>query len=771
MTRIIESTIKEFFSGTDYLRPAFLSFILAAFISYILKRLKKYPSRYKYLALSTSASIIALLFNVFALKRVWLYYVTISTLIISLLIGMTLYIINNYKLKQIIKESNENNRKFKEDAALRQLKSISPAALTHKQKVRYNRYKLYIFVKVGSLRTADKILDEMGFGDNAQIGQAHYHFLENVILFHQGNMAGAHEEIQKAEDTKNKDTEPLIQVEIALNHGVSYVTMQNYQAADDCFRRAAIEYKRLKLKESSLLFSIYYNYAFNKTRIGNVDDSSSIVDEYKSLLNLKRPSDQVNYFNLQLEILRQTEASRELLSETVQKFSSQFQNSKLPIENKVIFAGSMARIIWSGRLDPELSIKVLQDNLCLLDTIPPMTRYRIFTDLHYLFADLHGAVRDRYTTLISATEAYHTAQAERDLKEYRDSLLEEAIYARCICYKELASEQKRNSKINKGAPIDYLSSAVSLYHENMLYIDEQLLRLDIADELCGTEQVDKNYKPIERETFQKQLVLVEDFLPNMAKHPSLAEFCLRLSFYYLLLDEYDKCTQYYERFEDAFLSLNHFSPWMHRYRMITAFSARIIHCKRIIERIKNTSDVLKCSKAVQDWFCSFPYHDGMLDSMILARFIGYDTEAYPLKMRLWLDPKYEGVTHAHLWFYFSELKLNADITFNQFKEEDASAQIFFDLDRHPFECNESRTIHQDSCASGVFYRGVLFKQFHKSELTPEQAKLFDDIYGLINANVPKGCPSVEEIKQLYVETMTAIPAVVYNDGHRPIDAR
>lgn len=763
MAGITETIINEFFDGTDYLRPALLSLALAMLTYFELKSLKDFPRRYKALVFLSAIGIMALLFNVFAWKLVWLYYVTGAVAIIPLVIGVVIYLINQNKLKQIIVKSNEQSRRFKEDAALKQLKSISPNSLTPKQKVKYNRYRLYVLVKLGSLRAADKILDEIGDGDSAKIGQAHYHFLKNIILFHQGNMVGAEEEIQKAEDTKNKDTEPLVQVEIALNHGVSYVTMQNYQAADDCFHRASTEYQRLKLKEPSLLFLIYYNYAFNKTRIGNTNASLAVVDEYKTLLNLKNHIDQVNYFNLYLEILRQTDAPRDQLNEIVQKFFTRFQNSKLPLENKVIFAGSMVRIIWSGRLDPEPSIKVLRDNLCILDKIPPMGRYRIFTDLFLLFADLQGAIRNRYTTLINATEEYHMAQAECDLNAYRNSLPEEAVYARCLCYKEMAAEQKRNSKSSKSTSNDYLLNAVSLFHENMLYIDEQLLRLDIADELCGAEHVDKNYKPIERVAFQEQLTLVENFLPNMAKHPSLAEFSLRLSFYYMLLDEYDKCIRYYEKFEEARLSLNHFSPWMHRYRMITAFSVRIIHCKRIIEKIMNSRDLQRCSKAAQDWFGTFPKHDGILDSMLLGKFIGYDTDVYPLKLKLWLDPEHKESPRAHVWLYFTELKLNADITFSQFTEEENSAQIFFNLDRHPFESNQSQTVYKDSRDSGIFFCGVLFRLFHKSELIPEQASLFDEISRLIDANTPKECPTMVELKQLFIDTMVAMPAVEYND--------
>lgn len=763
MVGIVETLINEFFDGTDYLRPAFLSLALVIFTPFILKALKGFPKRYKTFVIMSVISKMVLLFDIFVWKIVWLHYVTGIAAVIPLLLGVFIYLSNKHKLKQIIVKSNEQNRKFREDAALKQLKAISPVALTPKQRIRYNRYRLYVLAKLGSLRTAEKILDDIGAGDNAQIGQAHYHFLKNIILFHKGDMAAAEAEIQKAEDAKSRDTEPLVQVEIALNHGVSYVTMQNYQAADDCFRRAAMEYKRLKLKEPSLQHLIYYNYAYNKTRIDSIESGLAVVNEYKSLLNLKNPNDQVNFFNLHLEILRQIDAPRDQLNEAVQKSFTKFQNSKLSLENKVIFAGSMVRIIWSGRLDPEPCIKVLQDNLSVLDTIPPMGRYRIFTDLLLLFGDLYGGIRERYAALINATEAYHKAQAECDLNEYRDSLPEEAVYAHCVCYKELASDQRRNNKTKKGSPTELLTSAARLYHENLLYVDEQLLRLDIADELCGEECVDKNFKLIDKETFQEQLTLVENFLPNMMKHPSLAEFNLRLSFYYLLLDKYDKCTQYYGKFDEACLSLNHFSPWMHRYRMITAFSARIIYFKQIIEQIKNTRDLQRSSQATQKWFSSFPNHDGILDSMLLARFIGYDTEVYPLKLKLWLDPEQMEEPRAHGWLYINELRLNADITYSQFTEEENTDLIFTDLDRHPFESNESRTVFLDSCATGMFFKGALFKQFHKSELRPDQARLFEEISKLIDANVPKGCPSVVELKQLFIDTMTAIPAVVYND--------
>jgi tetratricopeptide (TPR) repeat protein len=211
-------------------------------------------------------------------------------------------------------------------------------------------------------------------------------------------------------------------------------------------------------------------------------------------------------------------------------------------------------------------------------------------------------------------------QAENDLESYRKNLPEEAILEKCFCYMELAGLQKRLPKsYDFSKVLSYLKNAIALYHENALFVDEHICRMTIMDELCAIENVDKDYKLTKPEEMQMQLNAIKIFLPLLEEHPVLAEFYLRLSFYCIHLDDYDKCALYYNKFRNTLVSLEHFAPWLHRYHMVTSFVVRTIYFKKAIEKIKESKEIVKYVPEVQEWFKAYPNHDGMITSMLLGK--------------------------------------------------------------------------------------------------------------------------------------------------------
>src|SRR5690554_3519190 len=133
-----------------------------------------------------------------------------------------------------------------------------------------------------------------------------------------------------------------------------------------------------------------------------------------------------------------------------------------------------------------------------------------------------------------------------------------------------------------------------LYQDNLLLMDEIRTRLNIMDELCAFENWNENFVPLNPEEMRQQRNIIESLLPKLKKHPLRAEIGIRMSFYCLQLHDYDKCIEYYELFNELSLTLNHFAPWLHRYRMITAIAIRIIHLKNIIIALKDSQEVMLC---------------------------------------------------------------------------------------------------------------------------------------------------------------------------------
>lgn len=196
-----------------------------------------------------------------------------------------------------------------------------------------------------------------------------------------------------------------------------------------------------------------------------------MLAEYKSFLNMGCHSDQVDYFNIELELLRQLEVPREEVNRIVESSFLRLMEGKLPLENKVMLVGSVVRIVWSAMLNPEYCLNVLNENQAVLNSLQPMARYRVYKELALLFNDLHGELTDQYGTLRDNVNDYMANRAEGDIRQYRKSLPEEAIFARCECLKELAGIHKARLEYDSQLILSFLTDAIELYRDNSLHID------------------------------------------------------------------------------------------------------------------------------------------------------------------------------------------------------------------------------------------------------------------------------------------------------------
>lgn len=720
------------------------------------KMIEPYPRLYKNAMIVSSFGVVLLLYNWFRWNSFWLSIIGGSIFLLPLICILVRYLLIERSLKEVISVSNSRNLDYQEIIALQKIKSLSPDKMTEKQKICYERYEMYVLIHLGNLRAAQNIVEKLGV---AQLGDAHYYFLKYIVAFYSGDIGRAHEEIKKAVDARDNKTEPTIQVEILVNQGVSYVSQKNYHAADDSFYQATQEYKRLRLNNKTLLNIIYYNYAFNKTRLEKSHHSyEAVVSEYKEYLDIRCYRDQIDYFNLELEMLRQTNASRDIINKVVKDNFSKLLEGSLPLKNKVMFAGSVIRIVWSAMLDPTQCLKILNDNYRELDFCHPMVRYRVNKELTLLFRDLHGEIPETYATLRDNARTYMAHQAEDDIMIHRKALPDEAIFERCYCFEELAGIERKKQDYSAQKVISFLGDAVKLYQDNSLIMDEIKSRLNIMDELCAIENWNENFVPLNPEEMRQQRCRIESLLPKLKKHPIRAVIGIRMSYYCLLIHEYDKCIEYYDWFDKASLSLNHFAPWLHQYRMSTAFAVRIMHLKKIIVALKDSHEVMLCKKEVQEWFRSYPNHDGFLDSVLIARFIGY-SPGYPMKLMKWSNPKSSELPKIHAWFYLPELQLNADITYEQFIEEDNKDQLFFYYDRHPFESNNSRTTAKNYSQAVSQSKEINFLIVQNSDLSPAEKELSSMVYDLINKRIPANCPSQVELKELFTNTMMPISAI------------
>lgn len=758
---IVWEWLNEHIENTDYFFPTMIMIVISSLLyKLILQEKAIFNRNVKATAIVSASGLILASYSFFAWHEIWLYILAGLLFAIPILTLLISRLNVNRVFKRVLVSADNNSMQFSEIIALALLDSMSMKWMTRKQLDRYNRYKLYILTRLGSLRTAKALLE------NLTSDKAYQYFMRYILEYSSGDMESAKQSIQKADDFQDKHTDPLVRVQIMLDHGVSYADSNNYQVADDYFRKAAEYYKNKKVKNSHLLFSIYRNYAINKLNMANPitgkpDETwktiSPTIEEYKSQLNLKKFYEQINLFNLKLDILRHIKAEREDVDKIVQEALSKIKSGNLPIENKLVFASSVSRIVWSSMLNPEPCLKFITENMEVFDSLDPESRYHALFNINLLFEELYGDLVADFIKLKDYAKDYFLHQAQSDLESWRNVLPNEAVYMRCTCLMELAGHQKKMPGYNYEKSLSYFYSSINLCHENHLYVNENLYRLAVIDELCAIENLDKNHEPKMADEMRSQCKAVEKFIPTLIQHPAISEFNLRLSFYYLILNEYDKCISHYVMFRENRVSLNHFAPWMHRYYMLTIYCVRMMYFYKTIEKIRKSKAMSSYDNDLRDWFESFPNHDGVLDSMLIAKFVGFGANKYPMKLKSWL-PSNSEYTRQHAWFWFQELKLNIDITYGQFTDDERSGVVFFNADRHPFESHESLTIIKSMNDTGLA-SPCFITILSVEDLSHQQPELFDKLYDEVCSQIPKECPQIDELEQLYITTMLPVQAI------------
>lgn len=664
-----------------------------------------------------------------------------------------LYYWNQMELSQLSPAKAEEHQ-FDDISAIKKLNSLSTKYMAPRQKYRIAKRKIVLLVKLGNLTAAKALLDKI------QDDKVLFYFIQHMISYLSGDMKQAKEYAKLTEDSVTSDTDKHLLVQVLLNHGVSYVTMNNYQIAEDYFKKAAAAYQESQLQDTGLLNTVYYNWLFNQTRILPPEEAkasiAALLTEYEAQIDPNAFADKVQLYNLKLEMLRQLEGSRQQISDLTDELFTAMMSADLPMRNKCLLAKSITRVVWTGRLNPEPCLQFFRDHLDELSQLPPQDRYDTYKELRALFSDLNGPIVERYSSIKDRTQQYFPSEAEADLEQWSGSLPSEAVIARCRCLKEKALLQRMLPQHNREKSARCMKDAIDLYHENGLYLDEGLARLDYVDELFALENMDKNCRPLQIGEITAQLEAVEAFLPKFVEHPALAEFSIRCGFYYSLLDRYGKCIACYQNYRKSQIALKHFTPGIHQYVLALSLQVRTLYfCQAIRDIVTQKANELeRVAPGVKAWFETFPNHEGTVDSVVLNQFLAYPA-ATILKKKLWISKPGDTVAQSHTWLYIERLGMNLDITYPQFENEPDCQRIFFDIDRHPFESQEANVIQQSRYDTHMVFQ-LMARAATPDALTPEQQDICNQILNLVSRFLPEDCPTPEEIAQLHKETMEPI---------------
>lgn len=678
--------------------------------------------------------------------------------------AMHVYIGFHRKLKRTIRYTKKENYDYSLIEAWYTLSGLPPSKLTKRQRRKYEQYRIYLRMLLGNFNGIDDELEKRKEED-----KAYYHFLKYVQCNAMGHMEDAARQIQMAEENSNADTEPLIRGQIMLDRGVGYVGIGLYEAADDAFVRAIQYCSRHRIKEKTIWETLYYNYVFNQTRLHPQMERKQweqLLEPLKSYLDMKNPKDYMAFSNIELELLRQTNGDRHEIGDNIYHSFAYLMQSDIPIPNRCMVESSFARMIWSAQLNPTDVLRAMNDDLKYFFDLPMPARYNCFKQIDIFFADLHGGIVKEYDRIKQSAFWYMMNQAQQDLEDYRRSLPAEAVYERCFCLTELAGRHKKNpEKYQWDTVIEWLENAIALYHENGLEIEEIMCELAIMDEAMSPLNMDGDYRITKQECMNTMLDKIEKVIPRFEKHPVMAEIAIRLSFYSCAMHDYGRCKKYYEIYWrlSEIVPIRHFASWMHRYYMVVCFTVRILYFLDVVNEIRSEQGDMVLETLAEQWFAQFYERNGAYESFVLAMVLGLEQPVL-LKMRRW--PLEEGETFCrcaegigeHLWLILPQIGMEVDVTYSQFVDDAEKDRIVFNLDHHPLQLNRSNYLKKKKLDSMPLFNGTYIQEVHMEQFSQNQQDALQEVYHRIIAKLPKECPPIPVLSELYGNTMLPVNA-------------
>ena len=364
------------------------------------------------------------------------------------------------------------------------LEKLLPSKMTKKQKESYERYKMFLRTQMGSFHA-----NELEMRRRAEAGEkdtAFNHLLYFIQYQRTGHIEQANEQIRKAEVLCNAETDSTIRSQILINRGVAYVLTKAYKDAEDAFEKAIRFCEENNMQVSELWTILYYNYVFNKTRLHPdmaYEEWKAELDILKEHLDMGNPQDYIAYRNVELELLCKTGADRSKLEENVHDTLTYIRNSKMPDRNRCMFEASVARVIWSLRLNPVHILQALNTDKELIRQLPMPARYHCYKNIQSFFEDLHGDIVAQYADLWKDAAKYMDHQVINEIA-LRMSFYAYRIddYERCKKYYKEYCRTKHLVSIEQYAPWLHMYYMVVSFAVRVLYVIDAIKAIPTTNE-------------------------------------------------------------------------------------------------------------------------------------------------------------------------------------------------------------------------------------------------------------------------------------------------
>lgn len=629
---------------------------------------------------------------------------------------------------------------------LRWIASIPESLMTKRQRARAVVCQAKLLVKLGAMSKAAIYVNRL---PNESPNKP---FLKSLMAFYQGDLEGSHRLMRESEQAGLAKNDKVAAVELILNKGVEYVSRGDLALASEEFERALASMKQKRVHNRTLAIILYQNYISNLARTGRIDRAYELVRELKGTLNPRKPDDVIVLFNTELMLIREAELGRDALNELVER---SFENggilSHLKERRKIVAAGSLLGVICEGEGAPFACLDYLDARRDKILTLKPADKHLVMANLHKLFARLVTTDENSaYPDLARITQEYVENEAGSYYKGLLAELPEECVYQRaytfCELY-ELGTLPERGGACDADEVESYLRSALALYHDNDLKVQQSQTALKLIRSLLHPVERKKLTQVEARAEAAELLQSIEENLALLLQHPGRTELVIGLSLYHGLLGDGEKCIAYYRQLQKDDPSLDRYTVEVKHQRLIAAICSRI-HAFSIAVATLQTSDLSNLSTKAREWIASFPHNNSVAEVALVARF-AFDSPYCHVRGRI------VGID-AHVWMEIPMLNLSIDVTYPQYSDETGDKRTVFLHECHPLESGRCKLLalqanHPEN--NPVLLNFVMDVTAFIDD--PENAHL-DEIYRAVLLKTPESIISSEELNRLINDWLTPV---------------
>lgn len=120
------------------------------------------------------------------------------------------------------------------------------------------------------------------------------------------------------------------------------------------------------MKAPDLWLNLYYNYVFNKTRLNldiSIQECIDMLEEVKQYIDIEDPKQYIGYRNIVIQLFRQKKADKMQLNEIINQDFEYLVNTNLTDIERCVLEATTARIVCTGRLNPEPVIEKISKDV------------------------------------------------------------------------------------------------------------------------------------------------------------------------------------------------------------------------------------------------------------------------------------------------------------------------------------------------------------------------------------------------------------------------